>query len=189
MRLIDRLHLDHPFAGSRMLRDLLYLRGIRVGRRHIGTLMRKIGIHALYAKPNTSARPPGHRIYPYLLRPMRIDRPNQVWAMDITYIPMARGLIYLAVVIRLVHPQTAVLKRIKHPGYRVLPGSGPGSHRPLGYTGDLQYRPGLSVHFCGLYRSDESQRYPHLPGRQGKLAGQCLHRTVVANHQIRGGLS
>ena len=99
MRLIDKLHLDHPFAGSRMLRDLLYLRGIRVGRRHLGTLMRKMGIHALYAKPNTSARHPGHRTYPYLLRYMSIDRPNQVWAMDITYIPMARGFIYLAVVI------------------------------------------------------------------------------------------
>ena len=99
MRLIDKLHLDHPFAGSRMLRDLLYLRGIRVGRRHIGTLMRKMGIHALYAKLNTSARHPGHRTYPYLLRYMSIDRPNQVWAMDITYIPMARGFIYLAVVI------------------------------------------------------------------------------------------
>ena len=70
-----------------------------IGRRHIGTLMRKMGIHALYAKPNTSAEHPGHRIYPYLLRPMSIDRPNQVWAMDITYIPMAWGFIYLAVVI------------------------------------------------------------------------------------------
>ena len=61
--------------------------GIWVGRRHTGTLMRKMGIHALYAKPNTSAKHPGHRIYPYLLRPMSIDRPNQVWAMDIILYP------------------------------------------------------------------------------------------------------
>ena len=142
--MIDRLHLDHPFAGSRMLRDLLYLRGIRVGRRHIGTLMRKMGIHALYAKPNTSARHPGHRTYPYLLRYMSIDRPNQVWAMDITYIPMAPGFIYLAVVIDW---YTRKVLSLRVSGYRVLPGSGPGSHRPLWYTGDLQYRPGLSVHF------------------------------------------
>ena len=99
MRLIDKVRLDHPFARSGMLRDLLRLRGIRVGRRHIGTLMRKMGIRALYAKPNTSARHPGHRIYPYLLRHMSIDRPNQVWAMDITYSPIAQGVIYLAVVI------------------------------------------------------------------------------------------
>jgi putative transposase len=99
MRRIDELHLNHPFAGSRMLRDLLWQQGLEVGRRHIKTLMRKMGIEAVYRKPNTSKPAPGHRIYPYLLRGLAITRPNQVWAMDITYIPMARGFVYLAAVV------------------------------------------------------------------------------------------
>ncbi len=98
MRRIDELHLEHPFAGSRMLRDLLRLEGHRIGRKHVATLMARMGIEALYRKPNTSRRHPGHSIYPYLLRDRTIERGNEVWAMDITYIPMARGFLYLAAV-------------------------------------------------------------------------------------------
>ena len=98
MRRIDGLHLEHPFAGARMLRDLLRQDGVAVGRKHVRTLMRRMGIEALYRKPNTSKRHPAHPIYPYLLRNLTIDRANQVWAMDITYIPMARGFVYLAAV-------------------------------------------------------------------------------------------
>jgi putative transposase len=99
MRRIDALHLDYPFAGSRMLRDLLNGEGIAVGRERVTTMMRRMGIEALYRRPNTSKPAAGHKIYPYLLRGLRIERPNQVWAMDITYIPMARGFVYLAVVL------------------------------------------------------------------------------------------
>src|SRR3712207_5092419 len=99
MRRIDKLHLEFPFAGSRMLRDLLNQKGIAIGRRHVATLMKRMGIEALSRKPNTSKPAPGHRIYPYLLRGMTIDRPNQVWAMDITYVPMARCFVYLAAVV------------------------------------------------------------------------------------------
>jgi len=99
MRRIDELHLEHPFAGARMLRDLLRQEGYTIGRKHVATLMRTMGIEALYRKANTSRRHPEHRIYPYLLRGLTIDRPNQVWAMDITYLPMARGFVYLAVVL------------------------------------------------------------------------------------------
>ena len=99
MRQIDELHLNYPFAGSRMLRDLRGHQGLEVGRRHIRTLMRRMGIEAIYRRPNTSKPAPGHRIYPYLLRGLAITRPNQVWAMDITYIPMARGFVYLAAVV------------------------------------------------------------------------------------------
>ena len=99
MRRLDELHLNYPFAGSRMLRGLLWQQGLEVGRRHIKTLMRRMGIEAIYRKPNTSKPAPGHKIYPYLLRGMAVTRPNQVWAMDITYIPMARGFIYLAAVV------------------------------------------------------------------------------------------
>ena len=98
MRMIDELHMEHPFAGSRMLRDMLKARGFGVGRKHVATLMRRMGIEALYRKPNTSKKHPQHVIYPYLLRGLSIERANQVWAMDITYIPMARGFVYLAAV-------------------------------------------------------------------------------------------
>jgi putative transposase len=99
MRRIDELHLNYPFAGSRMLRDMLSREGLEVGRRHVRTLMRRMAIETLYRKPNTSKPASGHRIYPYLLRGLAITRPNQVWAMDLTYIPMARGFVYLAAVI------------------------------------------------------------------------------------------
>ena len=99
MRRLDRLHLEFPFAGSRMLRGLLAGEGCKIGRRHVKTLMRKMGIEALYRRPRTTKPEPSHRIYPYLLHGMAITRANQVWAMDITYIPMARGFVYLAVVL------------------------------------------------------------------------------------------
>jgi putative transposase len=99
MRRIDELHLEHPFAGARMLRDMLKLEGVAVGRRHVATLMKQMGIEALYRKSNTSRRNQAHRIYPYLLRSLTIDRPNQVWAMDTTYIPMSRGFVYLTAVL------------------------------------------------------------------------------------------
>ena len=99
MRRIDELHLEYPFAGARMLRDLLALAGLVVGRKHVTTLMRRMGIEAIYRRPNTSRRHPTHVIYPYLLRQLKIERPNQVWAMDITYLPMARGFVYLAAVL------------------------------------------------------------------------------------------
>jgi putative transposase len=99
MRRIDELHLELPFAGARMLRDLMRLEGVHVGRKHVATLMRKMGIEALYRRPNTSRKHPGNPIYPYLLRHLAVTRPNQVWAMDITYIPMARGNVYLAAVV------------------------------------------------------------------------------------------
>jgi putative transposase len=99
MRRLDELHLEFPFAGSRMLRGLVAAEGCKVGRRHVKTLMRRMGIEALYRRPRTTRPEPGHKIYPYLLRGLEITRPNQVWAMDITYVPMARGFVYLAVVL------------------------------------------------------------------------------------------
>lgn len=99
MHRIDKLHMEFPFAGSRMLQGLLVQEGFKVGRLHVATLMKRMGIEALYRKPNTSKPAPGHKIYPYLLRGLAITRPDQVWAMDITYIPMARGFIYLAAVV------------------------------------------------------------------------------------------
>ncbi len=99
MRRIEKLHVDYPFAGSRMLQGLLNAGGHQVGRLHVRTLMKRLGIAAIYRCPNTSKPAPGHKIYPYLLRKLAVTRPNQVWAMDITYVPMARGFVYLAAVV------------------------------------------------------------------------------------------
>jgi putative transposase len=99
MRRIDELHLDYPFAGVRMLRSLLRRESLMVGRRHVATLMRRMGIEAIYRRPNTSRPALGHAIYAYRLRGVKIDRPDHVWAMDITYVPMRRGFVYLAAVV------------------------------------------------------------------------------------------
>jgi len=99
MRRMDALHLEHPFAGSRMLRDMLRREGLCPGRRHVASLMRRMGIEALYRRPASSRRHPNHPVHPYLLRGLAVTRPNQVWAMDITYVPMARGYVFLAAVV------------------------------------------------------------------------------------------
>ncbi|MDN7742391.1 IS3 family transposase [Burkholderia cenocepacia] len=99
MRRIDVLHLEFPFAGARMLARLLRRQGHAVGRRRVRTLMKRMGVEALYCKPNTSRRNAQHKVWPYLLRGMKIDRANQVWALDTTYIPMARGFVYLTAVV------------------------------------------------------------------------------------------
>ncbi len=99
MRRLDELHLNFPFAGSRMLRDLLRLDGVPIGRKHVATIMSKMAIEARYRRPNTSRRHAAHPVFPYLLRHLTIDRPNHVWAMDIPYVPMKRGFVYLAAVI------------------------------------------------------------------------------------------
>lgn len=99
MRRIDELHMDYPFAGSRMMKGLLWQEGFTAGRLHVATCMKTMGIEALYRRPNTSKPAPGHKIYPYLLRKLAVTQPNQVWAMDITYIPMARGFVYLVAVL------------------------------------------------------------------------------------------
>ena len=96
---IDELHLAYPFAGARMLRDLLQRDGHAIGRRHVATLMRRMGIEAVYRKPHTSQRHRAHRVYPYLLRHLEITRPNHVWTADITSIPMQRGVVYLVAVL------------------------------------------------------------------------------------------
>ena len=99
LRRLDELHLEFPFAGARMLRGLLAAEGSPLGRRHVATLMRRMGIEAIYRRPRTTKPEPGHKIFPYRLRGLAITRPNQVWAMDITYIPMTKGFVYLAVVL------------------------------------------------------------------------------------------
>jgi putative transposase len=99
--LIDRIHLDEPYLGTRGIRNELWNRGHRIGRSHVRTLMRKMGIEALYQKPRLSKPHPGHTIYPYLLRGVVITEGNKAWASDITYIPMAKGFCYLVAIMDL----------------------------------------------------------------------------------------
>lgn len=99
MRLIDECHLTHPYYGSRRIRDWLEDRDRQVNRKRVRRLMHQMGLVALYPKRNTSRRNQAHRVYPYLLRGLQIDRPNQVWAADVTYIPMSRGFLYLIAII------------------------------------------------------------------------------------------
>ena len=101
MRRLDELHLEHPFLGARKLARLLKYEGFAVGRRHVGTLMRRMGIEPIYRKPRTSLPDKGHRIYPYLLTGVAIERANQAWATDITYLPMAKGFVYLVAILDL----------------------------------------------------------------------------------------
>ena len=189
MRRMDELHLEFPFAGSRMLRDLLKQEGIDIGRRHVSTLMKRMGIEALYRKPNTSKPAPGHKIYPYLLRGMTIDRPNQVWAMDITYVPMARGFVYLAAVVdwfsrRVLSWRVSItleaafcVEALEEALGSAWPARG------------LQHRPGLTVHQPRLHRRAAQGRDRHQHGWQGLLARQRLRRAALAIDQVRGGVS
>ena len=121
MRRIDELHLDYPFAGSRMLRDLLRGEGIAIGRELVATMMRRMGIEALYRRPNTSKPADGHKIYPYLLRGLAVERPNQVWAMDITVYPDGAGLRLSRCRGGLVQPAGTGVAAVDHPGGGLLP--------------------------------------------------------------------
>lgn len=169
MRRIDEMHLEYPFAGARMLRDLLAGEGIRVGRLHVSTLMKRMGIEAIYRKPNTSKPAPGHKVYPYLLRRQPVTRPNQVWAMDITYIPMAR----LRLSCRgrgLVQPPGVDLAALDQHGCGLLHRSGGGGSEPIWQPRNLQYRSGQPVHQHGLHRPLTRKRHRHQHGRERFMA-------------------
>jgi putative transposase len=153
MRRVDQLHLDHPFMGARMLRDMLNREGVETGRRHVATLMRRMGIEAIYRRPNTSKATPDHKIYPYLPRKVKIEKPNHVWAMDITYIPMARGFVYLAAVVDWA-PAGSLASRVDHDGDGFLRrgvGGGAGQARQ---AGNLQHGSRQPVYQRGLHGRD-----------------------------------
>jgi putative transposase len=190
MRQIDVLHTACPFAGSRMLRDLLAADGCPLGRRRVTSMMQQMAIKAAYPKPNTSKPEPGHRIYPYLLRKLVIDRPNQVWATDITYIPMARGFVYLCAVMdwfarrvlawRLSNTMEAAFcvetledALAKHPKPGIF-NSDQGSQ----FTGTA---------FTGVLIADrQGDQDQH--GRSRRVARQRVRRASLAHGEIRGGV-
>jgi putative transposase len=189
MRRLDRLHLEFPFAGSRMLRGLLAFEGCRIGRRHVKTLMRRMGMEALYRHPRTTKPEPGHKIYPYLLRGVEVTRPNQVWAMDITYIPMARGFVYLAVVLdwfsrRVLSWRLSITMEAAF-CVETLEDALARHGKPDIFNTDQ----GSQFTGSALHRRTRRQRHCDQHGRQGGLARQRLRRASVAQRQIRGGVS
>ena len=184
MRRIDELHLNHPFAGARMLRDLPSQEGYSVGRRHVATLMRKMGIEALYRRPNTSRRHAAHPIYPYLLRNRVIERPNEAWAMDITYIPMKRGFVYLAAVLDWV-TRRVLAWRVSismntdfciEAVEEALAKYGP----PEIFNTD-QGSQFTSAEFTSLLGA---KRHRHQHGRQRRVVRQRVHGTTVEDDQV-----
>ncbi len=189
MRQIDKLHMEFPFAGARMLRRLLAANGSKVGRRHVKTLMQRMGIEALYRRPRTTKPEPGHKIYPYLLRGLEITRPNQVWAMDITYIPMAKGFVYLAVVLdwfsrRVLSWRVSITMEASF-CVETLEEALAKHGKPEIFNTDQG-----SQFTCAAFTGRSAQeRDQDQHGRQGRLAGQRVRRAAVAHREIRGGLS
>jgi putative transposase len=181
MRRIDVLFTARPFFGARRIARTLTEEGFPIERKRVRRLMRLMGIEALGPKPRTSNPAPGHKIYPYLLRNMTIERPNQVWAADITYIPIGRGFLYLVAVID--WASRAVLSwRLSNT--IVLPRCAGGSTGQIRQAGDFQHRPRQSVHQRGFHRRVAPGRRAHLDGRARPLDGQRLHRTHLALAQV-----
>ena len=189
MRRIDALHLEHPFMGARMLRDSLRREGFAVGRKHVATLMARMGVEPLYRRPRTTRKHPGHQVYPYLLRGLAIERSNQVWAMDITYIPMARGFVYLAAVVdwasRRVLAHRVSISMDTEFCREALEEALARYGTPEIFNTDQ----GSQFTSAEFTRRPEEARHRHQHGRQGRLARQRVRRAAVAQREVRGGLS
>jgi putative transposase len=171
MRRIDELHLEFPFAGSRLLCDLLAAEGSKIGRRHVTTLMKRMGIEALYRRPRTTKPEPGHKVYPYLLRGAAITRPNQVWGDGYHLHPNGAWLRLPGRCAGLVQSAGSVVARVDHHGGSILRrdvGGGAGEARQ---AGDLQHRPGLAVHGRRVHRPADQERHRNRHGRQ-KVRGE-----------------
>ncbi len=184
MRRIDELHLDYPFAGSRMLRELLRGEGIAIGRDQVTTMMRRMAIEAVYRRPHTSKPADGHKVFPYLLRGMAIERPNQAWAMDITYIPMAHGFVYLAAVMdwfsrRVLAWRVSITMEVDF----CLDAVDEALARH-GRPENLQHRPGEPVHQRGVHRIAVGQRDQDQHGWAWVVARQRVRRTALAFGEV-----
>jgi len=189
MRRIDELFTAWPFLGSRRMAAMLRAEGHAINRKRVQRLMRRMGIAALGPKPTTTKPAPGHKVFPYLLRNMIIDRSNQVWAADITYVPIGRGFLYLVAIMDWAS-RAMLAWRLSNTmdGRVVLRLRARGGVGPLRQARDLQYRSGEPIHQRGLHRHTRRRWHPHLHGRARPLARQRVHRAAVAQPQIRGHL-
>ncbi len=187
MRRIDALFTARPFFGARRIARTLTEEGYPIDRKRVRRLMRVMGIEALGPKPRTTKPAPGHKIYPYLLRDLTIDRPNQVWAADITYIPIGRGFLYLVAVID--WASRAVLSwRLSNTMDASFCVAALEDALALRQAGDFQHRSGQPIHRRGFHQRADRGRGAHLDGRARSLDGQCVHRTRLALSEIRGRL-
>lgn len=153
-RLIDEQYTSTPFYGSRRMTVCLQKQGLDINRKRVTRLMREMGIQAIYPKPKLSISDSGHKIYPYLLGGLHIDRPDQVWSSDITYIRMSKGFVYLTAVMDWYSRYVLSWSLSNTMGYPLLPGSASeGSDEE--YARDIQHRPGLAVHEYGIYRGTD----------------------------------
>ena len=184
MRLIDEQYLQRPFYGSRSMTLHLRRQGHPVNRKRIQRLMRQMGLEAIYPKPHTSRRHPGHKIYPYLLRDLCIQRPNQVWATDITYIPLNRGFMFLVAVMDWHSRRGAFLETVQHLGCRLLRDCAARSHHAPRPPRDLQHGPGSSVHQPSLHQCPGGPKHFHKHGWARPCPGQHLHRAALVDSQV-----
>ena len=187
MALIDQQYLKTPFYGSRRMTAWLSNHGHQVNRKRVRRLMQLIGLEAIYRRPNTSKPNPGHKVYPYLLRRLEINRVNQVWATDITYIPMARGFLYLVAIMDW-HSRYVLAWRLSNTLEVDFLCCGSGRGLEQGSATDFQHRPGQPIHQRGLHQHAAGARRSSEHGRQGPVHGQRLRGTAVAQHQVRGGV-
>ena len=185
MRVIDAQFLETPWYGSRQMARHLRRQDWCVGRKRIRRLMRKMGLVPIYQRPRTSVPHPEHRVYPYLLRDLTVERPNQVWCADVTYIPMRRGFLYLVAIMDWASRKVLAWRAlVEHDGCRVLRRRHRRGARSPWPAGDLQHRSGQPVHQPCLHCRAEGGRHPDLHGRSWPVDGQRLHRTAVALAQI-----
>ena len=188
MALIDRQYLARPYYGSRRMAAWLATQGHVVNRKRVQRLMRLMGLVAIYQRPNTSKPAAAHKVYPYLLGGIAIERVNQVWCSDVTYIPMAKGFLYLVVIMDWVSRAVLAWRLSNTLGADFCVDALEEALARLRPARDLQYRPGQPVHQRRLHRHPEAPRGHDQHGRQGPLHGQHLRRAAVAQPQIRGGL-
>ena len=187
MRHIDELHLSHPFFGARKLAECLRRERFDVGRRHAGTLMRRMRLGALYPKKRTSLPAPGHRINPYLLCGVTIEQPNEVWAADITYLPLARGFADLVAIVDLAS-RKVLAHRVSNT--MAVDFCEAALEEALARYGNQESSTptGQPIHRRGLHRCPGGLPRTHQHGRQAALDRQCVRRAVVAKREVRGPL-
>ena len=190
MRRIDELHLELPFYGSRRMTFELNKEGPPgVNRKRVRRLMRVMGIEALVPRPGTSKAAPGHKIYPYLLRGLKIVEPNHVWAADVTYIPMAYGFLYLVAIIDWASRAVLAWRRCRTPTMRASARRRGGGAASVRKAGDFQYRSGRHFHRRGFHQQACDGRRRDFDGRTRPLHGRQFHRTAVALDPVRKSAS
>ena len=174
MRRLDELFMAYPFYGSRQMVRHLHREGVRVGRHRVRRLMRLMGLEAIYQAPRTSRRHPAHRVYPYLLKGVAIERPGHVWSADITYIPVQKGFLYLVAVMDWAARRVLSWRLSNTLDARFCTDALTVALERYGRP-EIQHRPGRPVHQPGVYLRAQRVRGRHLHGRQGPVHGQHLH--------------